>query len=141
MSGPRSRPSLPRLLFLDQKVGACAPGVKHFRHLLVGDVTVDFQIWLQADSPDHRLEVYTPRSRRMRAQFSRELHWSSVRDVPLWGTDAAESAGAEPLGALDRRILRNCGFEFSFDALRGEDSFKQARKASIEIILAEFIHD
>ena len=30
-------------------------------HPDVGRVDVDYQIWLQPDSPDHRLEVYTPR--------------------------------------------------------------------------------
>lgn len=113
-SDPRTRPSLPRLLFLDRKVrdaypewhaeagtyvsylrfisgkypddarlaelvgelcmkdadfaalwasgrvGACTAGVKRFRHPRVGDLTVDFQIWLQADIPDHRIEVYLP---------------------------------------------------------------------------------
>jgi Helix-turn-helix. len=113
-SDPRTRPSLPRLLFLDPqvrdaypdwhaearayvaylrlisgkypddtrlaelvgelcvkdsdfaamwasgRVGECTSGTKHFQHPLVGALTVEFQIWLQADSPDHRLEVYTP---------------------------------------------------------------------------------
>lgn len=111
---PRTRPSLPRLLFLDEnvrgaypdwgaeartyvsylrfisgkypddarlgelvgelcmkdsdfaalwasgQVGACTAGVKHFQHPLVGALTLDFQIWLQADSPDHRIEIYLP---------------------------------------------------------------------------------
>ncbi|NDL55963.1 helix-turn-helix domain-containing protein [Phytoactinopolyspora mesophila] len=114
VSDPRTRPSLPRLLFLDPqvrgaysywqtearayvahlrrisgkypddsrlaelvgelcmkdvdfaamwatgRVGGCTSGSKHFQHPLVGPLTVEFQIWLQADSPDHRLEVYTP---------------------------------------------------------------------------------
>ena len=42
------------------RVGECTFGTKHFHHPLVGDLSVDFQIWLQADRPDHRLEVYTP---------------------------------------------------------------------------------
>lgn len=111
---PRTRPSMPRLLFLDQRVrdsypewqaeaetyvaylrfvsgkypddtrlaelvgelcmkdadfaamwasgrvGTCTAGVKHFRHPVAGEFTVDFQIWLQADSPDHRIEMYMP---------------------------------------------------------------------------------
>lgn len=42
------------------RVGECTGGVKRFRHPLVGELSAEFQIWLQADSPDHRLEVYTP---------------------------------------------------------------------------------
>lgn len=41
------------------RVGECTGGTKRFQHPLVGELTADFQIWLQADSPDHRLEVYT----------------------------------------------------------------------------------
>lgn len=42
------------------RVSECTGGIKHFAHPLVGDLSAEFQIWLQADSPDHRLEVYTP---------------------------------------------------------------------------------
>lgn len=42
------------------RVGECTCGTKRFDHPLVGMIAVEFQIWLQADSPDHRLEVYTP---------------------------------------------------------------------------------
>ncbi|WP_084737170.1 MmyB family transcriptional regulator [Nocardiopsis flavescens] len=41
-------------------VADCVGGTKRFRHPLVGELGMEFQIWLQADSPDHRLEVYTP---------------------------------------------------------------------------------
>lgn len=47
-------------LWASGHVGECTGGVKNFRHPLVGELTVEFQIWLQADSPDHRLEIYTP---------------------------------------------------------------------------------
>src|SRR5699024_608291 len=113
-SDPSTRPSLPRLLFLDPQVRSaypdweaeartyvaylrlisgkypddarlaeligelcmkdddfaafwasghvrqCTGGTKRFQHPLVGALTVNFQVWLQADTPDHRLEVYTP---------------------------------------------------------------------------------
>ena len=113
-SNPNTRPSLPRLLFLDPRVRdahtdweaeartyvaylrlvsgkypddtrlaelvgelcmkdadfaalwaaghvkARTGGTKRFQHPLVGALTVDFQVWLQADTPDHRLEVYSP---------------------------------------------------------------------------------
>lgn len=41
-------------------VADCTTGAMQLRHPTVGDVSVDYQIWLQPDSPDHRLEVYTP---------------------------------------------------------------------------------
>lgn len=42
------------------RVSECTGGIKHFHHPLVGDLATEFQLWLQADSPDHRLEVYNP---------------------------------------------------------------------------------
>ncbi|QNP69012.1 helix-turn-helix domain-containing protein [Streptomyces roseirectus] len=42
------------------EVADCTVGTMLLRHPTVGDLTVDYQVWLQPDSPDHRLEVYTP---------------------------------------------------------------------------------
>ncbi|MEU8776868.1 helix-turn-helix transcriptional regulator [Streptomyces sp. NPDC048606] len=42
-------------------VADCTAGAMSLRHPTVGDLDVDYQVWLQPDSPDHRLEVYTPR--------------------------------------------------------------------------------
>lgn len=42
------------------RVGECVEGTKRLRNPLVGELSVSFQIWLQADSPDHRLEHYAP---------------------------------------------------------------------------------
>lgn len=47
-------------LWASGRVGGCTSGTKQFQDPLVGPLTVEFQIWLQADSPDHRLEVYSP---------------------------------------------------------------------------------
>lgn len=41
-------------------VADCTAGGMRLRHPTVGGVDVDYQVWLQPDSPDHRLEVYTP---------------------------------------------------------------------------------
>jgi transcriptional regulator with XRE-family HTH domain len=41
-------------------VADCTAGTMHLQHPTVGAVSVDYQVWLQPDSPDHRLEVYTP---------------------------------------------------------------------------------
>jgi transcriptional regulator with XRE-family HTH domain len=41
-------------------VADCTIGTMHLQHPTVGAVNVDYQVWLQPDSPDHRLEVYTP---------------------------------------------------------------------------------
>ena len=41
-------------------VADCTVGTMHLQHPTVGAVSVDYQVWLQPDSPDHRLEIYTP---------------------------------------------------------------------------------
>lgn len=41
-------------------VADCTTGAMRLRHPTVGEVNVDYQVWLQPDSPDQRLEVYTP---------------------------------------------------------------------------------
>lgn len=41
-------------------VADCTVGAMRLRHPTVGAVAVDYQVWLQPDSPDHRLEIYTP---------------------------------------------------------------------------------
>ncbi|MFD5096102.1 helix-turn-helix transcriptional regulator [Amycolatopsis thailandensis] len=41
-------------------VADCTVGTMLLRHPTVGSVDVDYQVWLQPDSPDHRLEIYTP---------------------------------------------------------------------------------
>ncbi|MBB5121803.1 XRE family transcriptional regulator [Streptomyces eurocidicus] len=47
-------------LWAEGDVADCTVGAMHLRHPTVGDVGVDYQVWLQPESPDHRLEVYTP---------------------------------------------------------------------------------
>jgi transcriptional regulator with XRE-family HTH domain len=41
-------------------VADCTVGTMNLQHPTVGGIDVDYQVWLQPDSPDHRLEVYTP---------------------------------------------------------------------------------
>ncbi|MDG9711353.1 helix-turn-helix transcriptional regulator [Streptomyces sp. DH10] len=41
-------------------VSDCTTGAMHLHHPTVGAVSVDYQVWLQPDSPDHRVEIYTP---------------------------------------------------------------------------------
>lgn len=41
-------------------VADCTVGAMHLQHPTVGTLSVDYQVWLQPDSPDHRLEIYTP---------------------------------------------------------------------------------
>jgi transcriptional regulator with XRE-family HTH domain len=41
-------------------VADCTVGTMRLRHPVVGVMSVDYQVWLQPDSPDHRLEIYTP---------------------------------------------------------------------------------
>ncbi|MFD4274701.1 helix-turn-helix transcriptional regulator [Streptomyces cyaneofuscatus] len=40
-------------------VADCTVGTMRMRHPTVGRVSVDYQVWLQPDIPDHRLEIYT----------------------------------------------------------------------------------
>lgn len=47
-------------------VADCTSGPMDLQHPTVGGIEVDYQVWLQPDSPDHRLEVYTPRDRTSR---------------------------------------------------------------------------
>jgi transcriptional regulator with XRE-family HTH domain len=41
------------------QVEDCTAGTKRLHHPTVGDLDVDYQVWLQPDSPDNRLEIYT----------------------------------------------------------------------------------
>ncbi|MEU8784344.1 helix-turn-helix transcriptional regulator [Streptomyces sp. NPDC048637] len=41
-------------------VADCTVGTMRLQHPTVGALDVDYQVWLQPESPDHRLEVYTP---------------------------------------------------------------------------------
>ena len=41
------------------EVADCTVGTMHLQHPTVGAASVTYQVWLQPDSPDHRLEVYT----------------------------------------------------------------------------------
>ncbi|MEU3449194.1 helix-turn-helix transcriptional regulator [Streptomyces thermolilacinus] len=42
------------------EVADCTVGNMRLHHPTVGAVRVTYQVWLQPDSPDHRLEIYTP---------------------------------------------------------------------------------
>ncbi|MGW6736842.1 helix-turn-helix transcriptional regulator [Streptomyces sp. NPDC055013] len=47
-------------LWAEGDVADCTVGTMRLRHPTVGDVGIEYQVWLQPESPDHRLEVYTP---------------------------------------------------------------------------------
>ncbi|MBP6685457.1 MAG: helix-turn-helix domain-containing protein [Leucobacter sp.] len=53
------------------EVADCTTGQMLLNHPLLGKVDLDYQVWLQPDSPDHRLEVYTPRNEATRAALAR----------------------------------------------------------------------
>lgn len=48
-------------LWAEGEVADCTVGRMRLHHPTIGGAEVDYQVWLQPDSPDHRLEVYTPR--------------------------------------------------------------------------------
>ena len=47
-------------LWAEGEVADCTVGTMYLQHPTVGALDVDYQVWLQPDSPGHRLEVYTP---------------------------------------------------------------------------------
>ncbi len=47
-------------LWAEGDVADCAVGNMVLSHPTLGALDVDYQVWLQPESPDHRLEVYTP---------------------------------------------------------------------------------
>lgn len=51
-------------LWAEGEVADCTVGAMRLHHPTIGGVDVDYQVWLQPDSPDHRLEVYTPHDAR-----------------------------------------------------------------------------
>lgn len=82
-------------LWAEGEVADCTVGAMHLHHPTVGTVDVDYQVWLQPDSPDHRLEVYTPRDAgaadalrllgRATAERASDPVASSPRDTTLPG--------------------------------------------------------
>ncbi|WP_217615241.1 helix-turn-helix domain-containing protein [Cellulomonas sp. GbtcB1] len=58
-------------LWASGRVHECVAGSKRLHHPTAGDITVDFQLWAQADRPDQRVEVYRvqddPEGDRVRA--------------------------------------------------------------------------
>ncbi|MBU8650816.1 helix-turn-helix transcriptional regulator [Micrococcus luteus] len=47
-------------MWATREVADCTTGDMHLQHPTVGTASVAYQVWLQPDSPDHRLEIYTP---------------------------------------------------------------------------------
>ncbi|MEU8227727.1 helix-turn-helix transcriptional regulator [Kribbella sp. NPDC048915] len=47
-------------LWATGEVADCTTGDMHLQHPTIGAASVAYQVWLQPDSPDHRLEVYIP---------------------------------------------------------------------------------
>lgn len=45
-------------LWASGRVGECVAGTKRMSHPGAGGITVDFQLWAQADRPDQRVEIY-----------------------------------------------------------------------------------
>ncbi|MFC4125895.1 helix-turn-helix domain-containing protein [Nocardia rhizosphaerae] len=68
------------------EVADCTVGPMDLRHPTIGRVDVDYQVWLQPDSPDHRLEIYTARD----AASADALRLLTTAGLPR-GLDPAES--------------------------------------------------
>lgn len=46
-------------LWASGRVGECISGTKPLRHPVVGELSVDFQLWAQSSNPEHRIEIYS----------------------------------------------------------------------------------
>jgi transcriptional regulator with XRE-family HTH domain len=47
-------------LWAEGDVADCTVGNMLLSHPVLGELDIDYQVWLQPESPDHRLEIYTP---------------------------------------------------------------------------------
>ncbi|WP_412515668.1 helix-turn-helix transcriptional regulator [Actinomadura madurae] len=72
------------------EVADCTTGDMHLSHPAAGAVSIAYQVWLQPDSPDHRLEIYTPNDPASAAALQSLANVSRQGDV--------REAGAAPRG-------------------------------------------
>jgi transcriptional regulator with XRE-family HTH domain len=77
-------------------VSDCTTGTMHLQHPTVGAVSVDYQVWLQPDSPDHRVEIHTPNDATS-ADALRVLHQQSGR-----GGEPESATGRAGTGRTER---------------------------------------
>ncbi|MFM9372495.1 helix-turn-helix domain-containing protein [Streptomyces sp. Da 82-17] len=73
-------------------VADCTVGRMSLQHPTVGGVDVDYQVWLQPESPDHRLELYTPADRA--SADALRLLAAQVAGAGAGGREAAAATGA-----------------------------------------------
>ncbi|MFJ5259549.1 helix-turn-helix domain-containing protein [Streptomyces sp. NPDC088387] len=70
-------------LWAQGDVADCTVGTMRLRHPTVGALEVDYQVWVQPDSPDHRLEVYTPNDANSAAALGELAGYRPGRDAPV----------------------------------------------------------
>lgn len=85
-------------LWAEGDVADCTVGNMVLAHPTVGALDVDYQVWLQPESPDHRLEVYTPNDDASRDglsvlpnKFQEPGNWADKRFTPLTGLSSSTS--------------------------------------------------
>lgn len=85
-------------LWAEGDVADCTVGNMVLAHPTVGALDVDYQVWLQPESPDHRLEVYTPNDDASRDglsvlpnKFQEPGNWADKRFTPLTGLRSSTS--------------------------------------------------
>ncbi|MEU4384195.1 helix-turn-helix transcriptional regulator [Promicromonospora sp. NPDC023805] len=66
------------------EVADCTTGDMRLRHPTVGATNIAYQVWLQPDSPDHRLEIYTPND----APSADAIRLLAQRAHPAWSSRA-----------------------------------------------------
>ncbi|RSM91601.1 XRE family transcriptional regulator [Kibdelosporangium aridum] len=85
-------------------VADCTVGTMQLQHPTVGAANVDYQVWLQPDSPDHRLEIYTPNDASS-ADALRLLTPAVRRTAPSTGGLSHYGAPAQPPGRAYQKII------------------------------------
>ncbi|GHA00078.1 helix-turn-helix transcriptional regulator [Streptomyces bluensis] len=89
------------------EVADCTTGDMHLHHPTVGTASIAYQVWLQPDSPDHRIEIYTPNDASSAdALHLLTRHASLAEDSNLKGVEQP-AAGRGTSRSVNNLVARN----------------------------------